>query len=128
VKRLQGVQLQEASMNLKLAIGLLIVSTAALPRIPVAALAQDGNTDTSIYTATGCLRDGATSRDFLLTDDDGKTWYLRSDNVRLRPHVGHTVTVAGQIPAGSKNSNDTEPQNHLVVTKVDEIRDSCKQN
>jgi hypothetical protein len=118
-------------MNLKLAIGLLIVSATALPRSVLAAPAaqtQDGNTDTSVYTATGCLRDGATSRDFLLTDDDGKTWYLRSDNVPLRPHVGHTVTVAGQIPTGSKSGSDTEPQNHMVVTKVDEIRESCKQN
>jgi hypothetical protein len=118
-------------VNQRLAIGLLIISMTALPNILQAApvsRAQGGNTDTSIYTATGCLRNGATSRDFVLNDDNGKTWYLRSDNVSLRPHVGHTVTVAGQMPTNSKSGNDTEPQNHLVVTKVDEIRDSCKQN
>jgi hypothetical protein len=119
-------------MRFKVAIGLLILSAAAIPRIalanPAAPAQEEKNTDTSVYTATGCLRDGATSRDFLLTDDDGKTWYLRSDNVPLRPHVGHTVTVAGQIPTASKSGNDTEPQNHMVVTKVDEVRDSCKQN
>src|SRR5580704_9541971 len=117
-------------MNRKLAVGLLIVSVTALPSILPAApasRAQDGNTDTSIYTATGCLREGATSRDFLLNDDNGKTWYLRSDNVPLQPHVGHTGTVAGESATSSK-SNDKEPQNHLAVTKVDEIRDSCKQN
>jgi hypothetical protein len=118
-------------MNQELAVGLLIVSATALPRILPAApasRAQAGNADTSIYTATGCLRNGATSRDFLRDDDNDKTWYLRSDNVPLRPHVGHTVTVAGQMSTSSKSSNDTEPQNHLVVTKVDEIRDSCKHN
>jgi len=56
----------------------------------------------------------------------GKTWDLRG-SVPLNPHVGHTITVTGTIPKESKGSSDTSPQNHLVVTKVEKVRDECKQ-
>jgi hypothetical protein len=52
---------------------------------------------------------------------------LRSETVALNAHLGHTVTVSGTIPKPPKDSTDTSPQNHLVVTKLDMVRDSCKQ-
>jgi hypothetical protein len=111
-------------MNLKRAIGVLIVAGMAFPGI---AVPQDNNTDLSTHMATGCLRKGAIARNYALTDEDGKTWNLRSKTVPLGRHAGHTVTVTGTIPADSKGSGETAPQNDLLVTKVDEVRDNCKQ-
>jgi hypothetical protein len=110
-------------MNLKLAIGILTIAMMAVPGI---AVTQD-NTDNSTQTATGCLQKGPTGNVYILTDENGKMWDLRSKTVPLGPHVGHTVTVTGTIPKVSKGSADTAPQNHLLVTKLDMVRDSCKQ-
>jgi hypothetical protein len=54
-------------------------------------------------------------------------WDLRSKTVPLGQHVGHTVTVSGTIPKESNDSSDTAPQNHLLVAKLDMVRDSCQQ-
>ena len=51
----------------------------------------------------------------------------QSKNISLSEHVGHMVS--GTIPQKSKendNPDDTSPQNHLVVTKLGMISDSCK--
>ena len=109
-------------MNLKLTIGILTIAMMAIPGI---AVTQE--TDGSTHTATGCLGKSPTANIYMLTDEDGKQWDLRSKIVPLGPHVGHTVTVTGTIPKDSKGSADTAPQNHLLVTKLDMVRDSCKQ-
>jgi len=110
-------------MGRKLAIRILFIAIMAVPGISVG---QD-NKDTSQQIATGCLRKGATEKAYLLTDEDGKTWDLRSKAVSLSPHVGQIVTVTGTIPSEPKNSNDTSPQNHLLVAKLDVVHESCKQ-
>ena len=106
----------------KLLIG--ILSIAMMP-VPGVAVMQD--TDDATHTATGCLDKTPIGNVYLLTDEDGKTWDLRSKTVPLGQHVGHTVTVTGTIPKDSKGSRDTTPQNHLLVTKLDMVRDNCKQ-
>jgi hypothetical protein len=108
-------------MDRKLAIGTLIV--LGILHVTVA---QD-TTDLSTQTATGCLRKSAIPRVYALTDENGKAWSLRSQTVRLESQVGHTVTVKGTIPKESKNSDDTSPQNNLLVTQLNMVRDSCKQ-
>jgi hypothetical protein len=110
-------------MNPKLIIGMLTIVMMAVPGI---AVAQD-STDIKTHTSTGCLRKSTITSTYTITDENGKLWDLRSDSVSLDGHVGHTVTVSGTIPKESKNSTDTSPQNHLLVTKVDMVRDSCKQ-
>jgi hypothetical protein len=110
-------------MNLKLAIGILTIAVMAVPGI---AVAQD-DTDNSTQTATGCLQKGPTANIYMLTDENGKTWDLRSNTIPLGPHVGQTVTVTGTIPKEPKGSSDTTPQNHLLVTKLAMVRAGCKQ-
>lgn len=117
------VNLMEEDMGRKLAIRILFIAIMAVPGISVG---QD-NKDTSQQIATGCLRKSATEKTYLLTDEDGKTWDLRSKAVSLSPHVGQIVTVTGTIPSEPKNSNDTSPQNHLLVEKLDVVHESCKQ-
>jgi hypothetical protein len=115
-------------MKLKLAMGILNVALiAVLMAVPNVARAQEDNIDEATHMATGCLRQGPTANIFLLTDENGKMWDLRSKTVALKAHVGRTVTVTGTIPKPSNDSADTAPQNHLVVSKVELVRDNCKQ-
>jgi hypothetical protein len=95
----------------------------ALIAFPAAARARE-NTDESAHHVTGCLRQGAAANIYMLTDEDGKTWDLRSRTVALAPHLGHTVTAT--IPKSDKPSDDNTPQNHLVVTAVKMVRNNCK--
>jgi hypothetical protein len=90
--------------------------------------AQD-NPDDSMQRVTGCLRNEANTKRYRLMDENGKLWKLKSKNVSFAPHVGHWVTVSGTIPQKSNNDNDkagdTSPQNDLIVTKLDMVRDTC---
>ena len=92
------------------------------------AVAQD-NPDDSTQRVTGCVKKGPEANHYRLLDDNGKLWKLQSKNVSFAPHVGHWVTVSGTIPQKSNNDNDkagdTSPQNDLVVTKLDMVRDTC---
>lgn len=110
-------------MKLKLAGAVLSITLMAVPAIVVA---QD-TTEKSLQTATGCLRKNELGNVYILTDENGKMWDLRGRSAQLDQHVGHTVTVTGTIPKASKDSADTAPQNHLVVTKLALVRDSCQQ-
>lgn len=106
-----------------LALAMLVL--LALITFPATAPAQK-NTDESPHRVTGCLRQGAAANIYTLTDEDGKTWDLRSRTVALAPQVGHTVTATGTIPKTDKSSDDNTPQNHLVVTAVKMVRNTCK--
>ncbi len=53
---------------------------------------------------TGCLSQGDSSNEFLLTSQDGSTWEVRSDAVSLAPHVGHTVTATGTVRAAAMHN------------------------
>ena len=110
-------------MNAKIA----IVMLAATVTIGAGAATAQETTDDAPKTATGCLLKSPIGNTYVLTDENGKTWDLRSTIVRLGPHVGHTITVTGTIPKKPEGSTDTSPENHLVVTKLEMVRDSCKQ-
>jgi hypothetical protein len=103
------------------------VAASFLLLIPRPAVAQqDQNDDLKTHTATGCLMKVGASNAYTLTDENGKTWDLRG-SIPLNPHVGHTITVTGTIPKEATGSSDTSPQNHLMVTKVEKVRDACTQ-
>ena len=117
--------LREKSMKAQLRIGMLAVVIIAALGV---GFAQD-DPDDSTQRVTGCIRKGPEGNHYRLLDDNGKLWNLRSKNVSFAPHVGHLVTVSGTIPQKSSNDNDktgdTSPQNDLVVTKLDMVRDTC---
>jgi hypothetical protein len=90
---------------------------------------------------TGCLSKGDSAKEFLLTGTDGSTWEVRSSNVALAEHVGHTVTATGVVSnakmhnmkedakdaakdSGMKKTD--EEHGHLTITKVKMVSDSCK--
>jgi hypothetical protein len=116
-------------MRLKIWFVTLALASEALIATPGIASAQadQDSTDLKTHTATGCLQKNAVTNTYTITDENGKLWDLRSNTVPLNARVRHTVTVSGTIPKPPKGSTDTSPQNHLLVTKLDMVRDSCKQ-
>jgi len=91
---------------------------------------------------TGCLSKGDSANEFLLKANDGSTWEVKSSNVALADHVGHTVTATGVVSnakmhnmkedakdaakdSGMTKSN--EEHGHLKVTDVKMVSDSCQQ-
>jgi len=94
-----------------------------------------------VRTITGCLSQGDSAKEFVLTGSDGSTWEIKNnDTVNLTEHVGHTVTATGVVSnstmhnmkedskdmasdAGVKKNN-TE-HGHLKVTDVKMVSDSC---
>ena len=121
------MKMKVAGRIFKLAV-LIVVAMFGTGAIAVArnTPAQD-TTDKSLQSATGCLRKNPVGDVYALTDENGKLWDLQSRTVQLNRHVGQTVEVTGTIPKGSRDSSDTSPQNHLIVTKLEMVRASCKQ-
>ena len=95
-------------------------------------------THQKVRTLTGCLqKDGD---DYNLTTKNGGTWELKSDAVKLAPHVGHTITITGVVSNaalhGAKEDvkgeakehgvgkNSTE-HGHMTVTNAKMVSDSC---
>ena len=109
---------------------------ASLLRAPDA----NAKTKTKTRTITGCLTQGDSANEFLLTGKDGSTWEVRSDRVPLAEHVGHRVTATGVVShaklhnlkedtkdaakdIGVKKSN--KEHGHLTVTGLKIVSDSC---
>ncbi|MEP7086022.1 MAG: hypothetical protein ABI884_01710 [Gemmatimonadota bacterium] len=51
-------------------------------------------------SATGCLQKGDKPDSFKLVSKDGKSWDVWSKKVSLAGHVGHTVTLTGDVMKG----------------------------
>jgi len=51
-------------------------------------------------SATGCLQKGDKPNTFKLVGKDGKSWDVMSDKISLAGHVGHTVTLTGDMMHG----------------------------
>jgi ABC-type sugar transport system substrate-binding protein len=94
-----------------------------------------------VRTITGCLSKGDSADEFLLTGNNGSTWEVRSSEVALADHVGHTVTATGAVSnvtmhnmkedakdmaadSGVKK-NDTE-HGHMTVTSLKHVSDTCE--
>ena len=128
-------------MKLKIATSIAALLLLACT-LSVAAPNGSDDKDTAA-TVTGCLKPGDGANEFVLLANDGSTWELRSDNVNMAPHVGHTVTITGtrsEIHAkahelkektkdemaehGMKDS--ANEHGHLKVQKLKMVSASCK--
>jgi hypothetical protein len=56
-------------------------------------------------TVTGCLRKGVVADRFHLTGQDGKAYALRSSSLKLSDHVGHSVTIKGDLKPDEKRDD-----------------------
>ena len=109
-------------------------------------LAQDesgsGKSKSDTRTITGCLAQGDSANEYLLTTNDGSTWEVRSDTVPLAHHVGHEVSATGVVTNATAHNlkedakdaaadahmkkNDTE-HGHMKITGVQMVSKSCQQ-
>jgi hypothetical protein len=103
----------------------IIVASLTLTAFAGAAATQE-DADNLPHTVSGCLLKRPVNI-YLLTDENGKSWDLRSRNVKLDNYVGQTVRATGTIAKENTNGPDTSPQNHLLVTKVEKLRSDCNQ-
>ena len=94
-----------------------------------------------VRDVTGCLAKGDSAKEFVLTGNDGSTWEVRSSNVDLAEHVGHTVTATGVVSNAAMHNmkedakdaakdsgmkKDDSEHGHLKVTAVKMVSESCK--
>lgn len=116
-----------------------IVAFSGLLLISTIGFAKDKSAE--VRTLTGCLSRGDSAHEYKLTTENGATWELHSDTVKLAHHAGHTVTVTGRVRAadlhGAKEKvkdemkehgidKDSTEHGHLRVTRVSMVSDSCK--
>ena len=67
---------------------------------------------TGADTATGCLQKGDKPGTFKLVSKDGKSWDVTSSKLSLAGHVGHTVTLTGDMTKSQmSNMKDTSMSN-----------------
>ena len=120
-------------------IGLLIL----MGSVGQLASAQDDakkTTHKKVRTLTGCLQKTDDANEYQLTTKNGGTWEIKSDSVKMAPHVGHTVTVSGVVPDATLHGlkEDTKTQarehgvdkgstehGHLTVTDLKMVSPSC---
>ena len=76
---------------------------------------------------TGCLQTGGDPNEFKFIGQDGSKWDVKSDTVKLAPHVGHTVTVTGVVSNatahGTKEDIKDEAREHGVAKNSTETGD-----
>jgi hypothetical protein len=105
-------------------------------------MAQDSDTKgkSDTRTITGCLSQGDSAKEFNLTAEDGSTWEVKSSNVSLAKHVGHTISATGVVSNNTAHNmkedskdmaqdmgvkKDNKEHGHLKVTDVQMVSDSC---
>jgi len=128
-------------MNFKFAVAFLALSLFAGTASLVSAQTTTKTTHKKTRTVSGCLQSGDSADEFKLTTAAGATWEIKSDNVKLVDHVGHTVTITGVVSNatmhGMKEDAKAEAKEHgvdkgstehghMAVTNLKMVSDSCK--
>ena len=91
-------------------------------------------------TLTGCLQKGDDAGEYKLTTAKGATWEIKSDTVKFRNHVAHTVTITGVVSNATLHGvkedakeeakehgmdKDSTEHGHMAVTHLEMVSDSC---
>jgi hypothetical protein len=107
------------------------------------ATAQDATKTThkKTRTLTGCLQKAEDAKEYNLTTKDGGTWEVKSDSVKLAPHVGHTMTITGVVSNATLHGvkedakseakehgvdKDSTEHGHMTVRNAKMVSDSCQ--
>jgi hypothetical protein len=92
-------------------------------------------------TLTGCLQKAEDAHEYNFTTKNGGTWVIKSDSVKLAPHVGHTMTITGvvsnatlhgvkeDVKAEAKEhgvDKDSTEHGHMTVTNAKMVSDRCQ--
>jgi hypothetical protein len=129
-------------MKVKVAIALLTLLLFAGTAGRATAQDTPSTTHNKTRTLTGCLQKGDDANEYRLTTAKGSTWELKSNGHKLSNHVGHTVTITGEVSNaemhGAKEDAKSEAKEHgmdkestehghMKVTNLKMVSDSCKQ-
>ncbi len=125
---------------MKRKLGFLLVCSFVIAIAAFSSPAQ-AKSKADVRTVTGCLSKGDSADEFLLTGNDGSTWEVRSSQVALADHVGHTVTATGAVSNAKMHNmkedtkdmakdsgmtkSDTE-HGHMTVTSLKHLKDTCE--
>jgi hypothetical protein len=119
---------------------LVLVCTASVWVMADDSADTKGKSDTR--SITGCLSQGDNAKEFNLKANDGSTWEVRSSNVALAKHVGHTVEVTGVVSNAMAHNmkedtkdmahdtgatKENNEHGHLKVTHLKMVSESCSQ-
>ena len=132
--------MEENTMTARIATGLIAVIMFASVGL---AKAQDTTkaTHKKTRTLTGCLQKGEEANEYNLTTKRGGTWEVKSDNVKLDEHVGHTVKVTGVVSHSKEHAmkedakaemkehgmdKDAKEHGHMTVTALSMVSESCQ--
>ena len=126
-----------------MSIGLSVVLFGTVLGAGKLASAQDDakpTTHKKVRTLTGCLQKSEDAHEYRLTTKTGGTWEIKSDSVKMAPHVGHTVTITGVVPAATLHGlkedakseareqgvdKDSTEHGHLTATSLKMVSSSC---
>jgi hypothetical protein len=104
--------------------------------------AQDNKKTThkDTRTLTGCLQKAEDAGEYNLTTNEGGTWEVKSDSVKLAPHVGHTVKIEGVVSNASAHGAKEDMKDemkehgmdknmaehgHLTATELTMVSETC---
>jgi len=104
------------SYRIALSLAVTMLLAGAIPASAVTS--TRGNSSES---ATGCLQKGDKPDTFKLVGKDGKTWDVWSKKVSLAGHVGHTVTLTGDV-----TKSDMSGMAGMKDTSMSKMGDSTK--
>ena len=106
------------------------ITIAALSLFRPRATPSQNNRDNALQMVSGCLEKGPGLNTYSLLDENGKLWNLQSAQIAFGNYVGKRVSLGGTVPPAPHDPSaqqDRAPQNHLDVTQVTVLADSCQQ-
>jgi hypothetical protein len=129
-------------MKMNIAVGALALLVFAGAAGSANAQSTTKTTHKKTRTLSGCLqKQGEDDKGYQLTTAKNATWEIRSDSVKLAPHVGHTVTVTGVVSNATLHGlkedtkaeakehgvdKDSTEHGHMTVTALTMSSDSCQ--
>lgn len=109
-------------------VGLLL----ALMVVVILAICAGSQAKSESKTVTGCLQKGDEPNEYSITDASGKTYEMRSSQVKLAEHLGHKVTVTGRLKGETDEDEEREAKGstkeagYIQVTKLAMVSASCQ--
>ena len=107
-------------------------SILAVTLLHPASSAWGKGAEKSSSTVTGCLAQGDEANEFSIKGEDGKTYGLRSSNVKLSEHLNHKITVTGKVTsekhAGKVEAKTGRPEEdaHMKVSTLTMVSTNCQ--
>ena len=83
-------------------------------------------------SVTGCLQKGDEPNEYSTTDGSGKTYEMRTSEVKLADHLGHKVTVTGRLKGETDEDEERQAKGskkeagYIQVTKLTMVSTSCQ--